>query len=415
MNALDVARKDLSVFLKDRGAVLQVFLLPLIFILVFSGALSALSSGGTKADDRIALPVVDLDGGEAAQALVAALDRSGGVRVELHAQEQALDRLGHKKLARVLTIPADFTAALAANRQATLRLVNHPDARPEETEAVRLVIEGAAQDLALEQQIMASLAHMGEMMANAPDEYRVFTVERAQAQARSQFERSVSQPLVSVTQRVAGVEETQPSQDSIAGSAVPGFAVLFAFLTAQQTAHSIFSEKRTGTFRRLLASPMSKASLLMGKMLPGIVLGLTQIVVIFAFGALLGRLVGSAPMDFTSAPLALVLTIILILVCASGLGILIAAIARTENQIGGFASVILWVLGMVGGSFIPLFFLERVLGPLPRVVPHYWANRALTDILLRGLGMANVTTSLIALAAFGVLFFTIGLWRFEFD
>ncbi len=415
MKTLSITFKDLQIFFKDRGAVVQLFLLPLLFIVVFSGALAAIGSGGEE-DTRILLPVVNLDGGEAAQTLLDGLDAAGGVRVERYEQAEAQALLDENKLARVLTIPARFTADIADNRQVTLRFVNHPDADPEETEAVRLVIEGVARDMSLESQILASLQQMGAMQANAPEEFQVFTAERTMAQARSQFERSRTQPLVAVVQTVPGQPEGEREEMPDAVQlAVPGFTVLFVFLTAQATARSIYDEKKVGSFRRLLAAPMSKASLLAGKMIPNLITGLIQTAVIFAFGIIGMRLLGLTPMTLGDAPLAVVLVAVLIALCSSAFGILIAAIARTENQIGGLSSVFLWVMGILGGCFIPLFILENFLGPLPKIVPHYWANRAFNDLLVRGLGLADVTTEMAALLAFTALFFVIGLWRFDFN
>ena len=94
---------------------------------------------------------------------------------------------------------------------------------------------------------------------------------------------------------------------------------------------------------------------------------------------------------------------------------LIAAIARTENQIGGFAAVILWIMAAVGGSFIPNFLLGDFLGTIGKLVPHYWANRAYNDLIVRGQGLADVMPELAALLAFTAAFALIGLWRFEFD
>ncbi|MBE9472144.1 MAG: ABC transporter permease, partial [Chloroflexi bacterium] len=341
---------------------------------------------------------------------------AGGVRVERYEQAEAQALLDENKLARVLTIPARFTADIADNRQVTLRFVNHPDADPEETEAVRLVIEGVARDMSLKSQILASLQQMGAMQANAPEEFQVFTAERTMAQARSQFERSRTQPLVAVVQTVPGQPEGEREEMPDAVQlAVPGFTVLFVFLTAQATARSIYDEKKVGSFRRLLAAPMSKASLLAGKMIPNLITGLIQTAVIFAFGIIGMRLLGLTPMTLGDAPLAVVLVAVLIALCSSAFGILIAAIARTENQIGGLSSVFLWVMGILGGCFIPLFILENFLGPLPKIVPHYWANRAFNDLLVRGLGLADVTTEMAALLAFTALFFVIGLWRFDFN
>lgn len=416
MKALSVAWKDLQIRLKDRGMVVQLFLLPLLFIVVTSGALSAMSAGEGQADVRIPLPVVDLDGGEAARTLLAGLETAGGVQVQPYDRSEATALLNENELNHVLTIPEGFTEDIGENRTATLRLVSHPNASTKQTESLQLVVEGVARDMALERQILASLQQMGEMVAGSPPEYQeAFSVERAQAQARSQFERASSQPLVAVRQRVptpAEDEEDTPSADL---GAVPGYAVLFVFLTAQATAYSIYEEKKVGSFRRLLAAPISKASLLAGKMLPNFLTALIQTAVIFAFGSFGLRLLGLASVSLGRDPLALGLIVVLMALCSSALGLVIAAVARTENQIGGLSQLMLWVMAIVGGSIVPTFVLEMFLGPLPSVVPHYWANRALDNVMLRGLTFSGVTTEMAALLGFTILFFAIGLWRFEFE
>ena len=418
MKALSVAWKDISIFLKDRGSVVQLFLLPLLFIVVLSGALGAIGQRG-PADTRILLPVVDLDGGQAAQTLLKGLETAGGVRLKHYEQAEALDLLAKAELQRVLIIPTGFSSGLAEQRQSTLRLVNQPSASAAQTEAVRLVIDGVARDMALEVEILASLEQMGEMMADAPPEYQeALSVERSQAQARKQFESSRMSPLVTVKQSVPRTadEAQSPEITPDAGNlAVPGFAVLFVFLAAQATALSIFAEKKSGSFRRLLAAPIAKLSLLIGKVLPNFLTALVQMVVIFAFGSFGLRLLGLPPASLGKDPLALLLAVVLIALCSSALGLVIAAIARTESQASGLSSLMLWVMGIVGGCIIPLFALEMFLGPVPKIVPHYWANRLLDNLMIRGLGMAEVTTEMAALLGFTVLFFVIGMWRFEFE
>jgi len=218
-----------------------------------------------------------------------------------------------------------------------------------------------------------------------------------------------------VVQSVPGQEGEREEMPELDDVAVPGFTVLFVFLLAQTTARSIYDEKKIGSFRRLLAAPISKMSLLAGKLLPNLITGLIQIAVIFAFGSLGLPLLGLDPVTLGNDPAALVLVAVLIALCSSALGILIAAIARTENQIGGLSSLLLWGMGVVGGCIIPLFVLEQFLAGLPQIVPHYWANRALNDVMIRGLGLADVGLEMIALFGFTALFFGIGLWRFEYD
>jgi ABC-2 type transport system permease protein len=413
MSILSITFKDIQILLKNRGNVILLFLMPMVFIVIFSGALASLGKPAQE-DVRIPLAVVNLDSGQAAQTLLAKLDAAGGVRVELYDAAQAQSLLDEKKIFRVLTIPADFTASLTENRPTTLHLLNHTDAPTADTHAVQLVIDGVIQEMVLGQQILLSLEQMGAMQAGSSVEYQqAFGAERLQAQALSQFEAAQTNPLISVVQRLPLQKSDQKEMLTAADTAVPACIILFVFLTAQTMATSIYQEKKTGSFRRLLAAPISKASLLAGKMLPNFLIGLGQTVVLFAFGAFGMKLMGLKAISLGNDIPALVLVSVLLALCSSALGIVIASLAHTEGQITGLSTLFLWGMGMV--SFVPAFLLQKTIGAFVYIVPHYWAKGALENLLLRGLSLADITTQVGALAGFTVLFFAIGLWRFDFD
>ncbi len=419
MTALSIAYKDLQILFKNRGLIIQLFLMPILFTAIMSGALGSLGSDDKK-DTRIPLAVINLDGGEASQQFITGLEAAGGVRVERYDQAEAQKLMDEGGIMRMVTIPVNFSANLEVNQPSTVQIFNHKDAQIQETEAVRLVVEGVAQDMTLESQILFSLQQMGEMNASAPPEYQqAFSAESLQGQARVQFETARSRPLVSVTQRIptqkAEEERLAEAQPRLEDVTVPGFAVLFVFMTAQTTALSIYNEKKVGSFRRLLAAPISKATLLMGKMLPNVITGILQTIVIFAFGVWGMQALGLKPVSLGNDILALVLTLLLTVLCSTTLGLVIAAIARTEGQIGGLSTLLLWGLGFLGGCFMPLFLLEQFLKRLPLVVPHYWAKRALESLLIRGVSLADVGLELAVLSGFTVLFLAVGLWKFDFD
>lgn len=416
MNALNIALKDMRIFLKDRDAAVQLVLLPLLFIMIYSGAVSSIGKGSRPADTRIELAVVDLDQGTASAALLAGIDKAGGVRIKAYDQATVQPLLEEGKVARALFVPAGFSAGLADGQPQVIRLVSHPDADNKKTEAVRLVLDGVVSGMSLEAQILASLQQIADMQADSPAAVReAFTYEAMAEQARSQFASSQERPLVEMVQRVPGQEEEQEQDPDMSQASVPGFAVLFVFLTAQATARSIYDEKKAGTFRRLLAAPVAKLSLVLGKMLPNFLIALVQFAVILLFGVFGLRLLGMSPVPLGHDPLALVVFIVMTALCSSAFGIVIAALARTENQIGGLGAVVLWSMGLLGGSFVPVFILDRVLGPVPKAVPHYWAIRALTNVMLRGMHLYDLRLELAVLAGFTMLFVVIGLLRFEYD
>ena len=414
MTALSITLKDIQIMLKDRGALIQLFLLPLIFILAYSAVAAGFDSG--QEDQRIPLAVVNLDDGPEAQTLLEELEAAGGVVIEIVEEQTGNQQLQKGEIGRLLTIPENFSEGIAEGDTVTLRLINHLDADSEKTEAVRLVVEGVAHDISIQNQVLASLYQMGDMQANAPDEYQAaFSIEKIIAQAESQFAHADEHTLVSISQRVPGQESEKEEVPTAAEVAVPGFAVLFVFLTAQTTARSIYDEKKVGSFRRLMAAPIRKSTLLAGKVIPNFITALIQTAVMFLFGAYGLKVLGFTPLALGKDPIALVIAILLIALCSSALGIVIASLAHTENQIGGLSTMLLWGLGTLGGSIIPYFVLETMLGPLPKALPHYWANRALDNIMIRGMMLADVSLELIMLLGFSLLFFLVGLWRFDFD
>ena len=411
-SAVDITWKDLRILLKERGTLIYLILVPILFILAFGGS-SGMSSEPKV--DAISLAVVNLDeGSEASETLMEALNQGGAIRCEMIEENRARRDLESEKINRILTIPYQYGADLDAGRPVSLHLVNGPEANPIKSDAVYRVVSGVAADLSMETQLIKGFQQMADMQAGASQGQQVFTAEIIVEQAQSQIDRSKTEPLL-------GVEEVWPShlvEDEAEFSPlniyVPGFAVLFIFLTAQTTAQSIFEEKKLGSFRRLLAAPIGKISILLGKMAPNFITGLIQIIVLFGAGLLIFPLLGLEPMTLGKDPLGLLVVSFILLLCSSSLGILIAAVARTEGQISGLSQVVLWVFGFAAVLFAQMPSVP-IIENISLAIPHFWANTAYLDLLIRGKTLADITNSIYPLAGFTIGFFAIGIWRFDFD
>ena len=82
-----------------------------------------------------------------------------------------------------------------------------------------------------------------------------------------------------------------------ADQVVPGFAVLFAFLSVEQVVSLFYREYAWGTWDRLRTTPASTADIVTGKVVVRFVVGPVQTTLVFVFGAaLFGYLVfGDVP------------------------------------------------------------------------------------------------------------------------
>ena len=421
MNIWNLTKKDLAVILKDRGAILWIFILPVVFLVIFAGLASAQGGGSSEdeaEDTRTSLRVVNNDpNGTMAQRFINEIDQSESFRVVLSDEQSAEQSLKMIKIIWYVIIPPEFSANLSEGRPVNIVVVTHPDANMQQTQTLLQILNGIAKDTSLELQLLDGIRQMGEMQAGNPDAEQAFQADKVMAQAKSQFDQSRITPLVSVEQQALVVEGKTKFTFDLAASSVPGMAVLFVFLSAASVAHNIYKERKDGSLRRLLSAPLTRTELLLGKMLPILLLTLVQILVIFAFGALILPLLGMGTLSIGKSPLAWVLTSLVIAVCSTSLGIMISSLAKSEGQISGLSKALLWVAGFLGGALLPSFLIEQIptLNILSRLVPQSWATRAYYDVIAHGAGVVEILPSLGMLLVFSAVFFFIGIRRFRFE
>jgi len=418
MGAISIASKDLQIFIRDRGAVFLLFLLPFVFILGFSfiGQNFTLGGEGTSEANLINLDVVNNDTGPASQDFLAALEATHKVDIILGEQTEVDAAIKDSSTKFALFIPADFSEKLTADQQTTLTFKLHPAHSQTTVMTIERAISRAMREYLMVAYLNRGLEQMAEMQAANPEADSTFSEERIRMQVEKQQTQAETRPLIAVIETTPVTEEEEEVEiPSLGQVTVVGMTVLFVFLSAQNTALSIFTEKRIGSFRRLMAAPLGNFTLLTGKLLPNFILSLVQVAVILITGGYLVSLLGLKPLDLSSDPLGLVLVTLAMALCSTSLGIFIAALVKTESQAGGISSIALFLAAFLAGSFIPLFLFPEALANMARVVPHYWANQALYGLIFRGLTLAEIWPNIVALLVFSLIFFVVGLWRFKFD
>jgi ABC-2 type transport system permease protein len=191
---------------------------------------------------------------------------------------------------------------------------------------------------------------------------------------------------------------------------VPGNAVLFGFFIALTCALSFAEERRTGTWRRLLAAPVPPWKLLVAKLVPYIVLGTIQVGLLFAIGAF------AFGMKIGGSVAALGVLTVGVAASATGLGLLIASVSSTEKQISSLGSVVILIMGLVSGCMIPRILMPHLVQQVGLFVPHGWALDGYYTLLVHeGAGFADVIKPIAAVYGFAALFMVAGIRRFRFD
>ena len=354
-------RKELQLVLRDRGALVSLFAMPLVFMGVF-GAM--FSSGGPDEARVIAVHRDPAD--RRAEAAVLALRASRAFEVREEPTAAAVRALvADERVPAGVVFPPGFDPANGRRAELVIDLSSGPE--------VRGPIEGAVGGI-----ITASLA------GGRP-------------------------PPVLEARSPPGLRRPLEGASSFQ-LYVPGNAVLFGFFLAMTVGISFVGERKTGTFRRILAAPVRRSTVLLAKLVPHYLVGLAQMTFLFGTGAVVFgmRVAGSI------AGLA-VLTAAVVF-AAVALGLVVASIAGTERQVGAIGSVVLLVMGLLGGGMVPRPFMPDTMRQIGMFTPHGWALDGYYDLLIRdGTGLLDVAPEIAVVLGFGVLFSLIGAARFRFE
>jgi len=179
-----------------------------------------------------------------------------------------------------------------------------------------------------------------------------------------------------------------------------GMAALFVFFTVQLGVTGLLDEERDGTLTRLLAAPTSRWSVLAGKVLSSVTIGVASMVIMaLASTWLMGANWGD--------PLGVLLLIVALVASAAGILMLVAGLARSAEAAGNLQAVVAILLGSLGGAFFQIPQQEGVLQWLQRAAPHYWFLQGMGD-LAGGGGVGALGDELLAIAAFALVAGAIG-------
>ncbi len=378
-----ICLKDLKSRLRDRSALLIGIVVPLglafIFNLIFSGI-----AGGS---DVISLGVVDADHGAASQPFLTqvlpAVDRSGLIAVHTEASLERARALAAKgTLAAVIVIPAGFSARVQAGQAASMQVIGNVDA-PVSAEVARSIAEGYAAEL---NRVRLSVATVLAGSGGTAGSTQALAAKAAAAATP-----------VAVSDVSAQTRELDQKSFLAAG-----MAVFFLFFTVQFGVLSLLEERSDGTLARLLAAPVSRASILGAKLLTSFLLGVISMTVLavattLLFDARWGN------------PLGVAVLIVAAIGAAMGIMALIATLARNAEQAANWQSVVAVVLGLLGGTFFPVSQAPGVLSTITFFAPQAWFLRGLGD--LRGGGISVVWIPALAMLGFAVVTGAVAMTR----
>ena len=360
LRPLVLAWIELKRFGADRGALAFGIALPIALFALMYGVF------GQGASFSATASVVDLDGGPVATGLIDRISAFDGLEVEMLTEAEADEALDRSRILTAVFIPAGFSERLEAGEPASV-VFKRRGSGGETGQIVSQIVQGLAQEMAAEFEIREFVRSRLDG-SGVPEARIVATVGALVEQA------AVARP-VGVEIRAVGEEENPLDR------LIPGLLTMFLMFAATISAASIVVERDTGTLERLLTTRLSVNQLFVGKFVASIGRAMVQALILLslAFAVLrVGDVVVFAQVVVFS---------LLIAAAVSALGLVVAGLARTQDQASWGSVFLTMILTVFAGTFISVGE-TGVLGFLSRLTPNKYAIDAMGDILAGGGGLA---------------------------
>jgi ABC-2 type transport system permease protein len=364
-----IFRKELIHIRRDPISLLQIILLPVVLMLLYGFAL-------TFDIKNVTLAVYDQERSQLSGDLVQRFRGTEYFKLVRFARsyEELQDLITSRKVQVGLIIPYDFTWSYQTGKTAKIQaLVDGTDSNT--ANIVLGYVQGVTAPYA-EQLLVQRLQTRGPVRQDAAVE----------------------------TQMRFWFNEDLESRNYI----VPGLmAVIMTVVGALLTSLTVVREVERGSMEGLMATPLKKTELLLGKLGPYFLVGMVDMGIVMALGQFLFEV------PLRGSPMLLVALSALFLVATLGQGLLISVSA--ENQLQAFQMAMLT-------TFLPAFLLSGFvfsiyLMPLPLqivsyLVPARYVVTISKGIYLKGVGLPVLWPSALMLALSASFFVLMSIRKF---
>ena len=377
MKTLTMVGYGLRRVFRYRANIFFLFLFPLILILVLGVAF-----GGSQTPK---VGVVSVRSGPLGANLVSILEHTHGISVrEVGTESSLLSSVQRGELQAGLVIPAGYDATIRAGRNVRLQFLARSD------------------QMQLGSVVSSAVARQGAVLRAAR-----LAVQRgvlpfgAAAEAATGIAPTL--PDVGVATTVTG-KAIYPSTLGRFDLGASSEMVLFVFLMAMIGSVSLIEARRLGVVRRMLSTPTTAGSVVLGEGLGRFAVAMIQGLTIMIGSALIFGVHWGDPLASGA------LLVAMALVGASA-GVLLGSALRTEQQAVAIGLFLGLGLAALGGCMVPLDFFSPVMQRVAHITPQAWALTGFSEVIRHGGHIADVLPQLGVLLAFAVVLAGLASWR----
>jgi ABC-2 type transport system permease protein len=381
IHSFRIAKKDLTELFRNRLGLVLLIVMPL-FMMVMVGFIYP--SNGTITDLKVG--VVNEDSGFnnifASQSFLLGLQGINNqthmlVMTNVSSTSDLKDMVQRGQLQGGIVIPSNFSQSIMSGEQGTIIIVSdesNPQISATIQASLSIVFNAMGQQLALQNVLPLNTTNP----------------------------LAVVQPYSIKTQ---GVISGHPSYFDFIAPGIMAMTVMMSVMTGLPVA--ISQEKEIGTMDGIMAAPVNRLSILLGKTIAQTGRGLIQGVIILALA------IGLFGVAIQGSILLVFALLLLGVFSFVGLGIVITSFTKDQETAQMMMMTLMFPMMFLSGVFFPIQQMPWYMQTISKVLPLTYAADALRKVMVLGAGISQISTELIILTAFGIVMIAIAMPVFK--
>ena len=373
--------KEFLILSRDLPGLLILFLMPGILILIVTVAQE--NAMKWSKESKSDLLFVDRSNSATSKAIRQSLENSGFYNPITDYHQQSLNE--------------ETVTTLIAKGQYSIGIIIAP-----KDSAINILIDPVLQEQ-YKNSIISSLTFL---IKGAQSKIAIETLLKTMAPGMDQV---MDGMIRSTLDHLAPVSEVFPVKDrssikpSLSQNSIPGFILFAMFFIVIPLSGSMINEKNEGSFTRLKTLPVPVSVLLTSKVIGYLAVCLIQFGLMMAIGIwILPLFFGLPAFHPGNQYFAIAITTVASSLAAIGFGLIVGTCSTTHGQAALFGSVMVVVLGIVSGSFLPVHFFPHVLQYISALSPVRWGIDNYLDIFVRGEPITTIVPNILLLLLFFV-------------
>lgn len=400
--------KELKILLRDPVGFLLLLIMPGILIIVM--ATTQDSSYKDLQDVEFEVAIANLDKGTVGASIIKAIDASDKFSVKVISDTTGFGaRVNNGDIQIGVIIPANATAALTNVSNSIANSLSGASGLP----------ASFAQNKALDS-VSIALLFDPTLKPALKNGFR-FALTQYTTQAKmdmlmqrlSNMAGAESNLNLSLSNQMSSVLALDESKEAVFGGQnmplnsvqhnVPSWAIFAMFLIVVPIAGNLLREREEGSVTRLKLIPDAMRKSTFGTLAFYVMVCTVQFYILILIGIYLLPAFGLPKLAMGPYPMHSLPLVLATAFAATAYGFFIGTAFKTANQAMPIGAVSVVILAALGGIWVPLEILPKVMTNIANFTPLYWSFNGINNLFVRGHGFAATLPSIALLTVFGLV------------